>query len=216
MSCYNFLPMFPESDLMAQARRALREERLDDAQGILVSIVVREPANDEAWLLLAESLTDPARKMECLERARRIDPRNPATLRAIRLVREEIAQQASGQAPPVPEPPAAVESPPPAATPPPPDLTGPLLERADAMAQAIILSIEPTATRVLGPELVNMVEQAHRQDERRARRWARTAGRDALVKYEKTLTLLITNLPQNDPQLVALREARQRALDLFK
>lgn len=214
--------MFPESELMAQARRALREERMDDAQGILVNIVVREPANDEAWLLLAESLKDPARKMECLERARRIDPRNPATLRAIRILRDEIAQSAAGQAPPVPgvpspaETPAPVETPPPAAPLPPPDLAGPLLVRADAMAQAIILSIEPNATRVLGPELVNMVEQAFRQDERRARRWARTAGRDALVKYEKTLTILITNLPQNDPQLAALREARQRALDLFK
>jgi hypothetical protein len=64
--------------------------------------------------------------------------------------------------------------------------------------------------------LVARVEQAIRRDEPTARRWARSAGRDALVKYERALTLLIANLPQADPQLPLLRDQRQKALALFK
>lgn len=201
--------MIPESEWMAQARRALREERLDDAQGILVNVVVQEPSNDEAWLMLAELIRDPERKMECLENARRIDPRNPATQRAIQALQAEIAQVAFGQTP-APTSPTVTE------IPTLPDLAGPLLDYAETIAQAVIMSIEPSATRTLGLELVHQIEQALRHDETRARRWARSAGRDALVKYEKALTILITNLPQNDPQLATLREQRQHALNLFK
>lgn len=194
---------------MAQARRALREERLEDAQGILVNIVVQEPRNDEAWVLLAETIPDPERKMECLERARRIDPRNPATLRIIQALNEQIAQAAFGQ---VVKPPATGAD----MAPNHPELAGPLLEHADTIAHAVILTTEPAATRALGLDLVHHIESALRHDETRTRRWARSAGRDALVKYEKALTMLITNSPQHDPQLTPLREARQRALDLLK
>lgn len=211
--------MIPESELMAQARRALREERREDAQGFLVNIVIREPGNDEAWLLLAETITDPQRKMECLEKARRIDSRNPATQRAIQALQNEIAQAAFGQAPtPAAEAAdaATAETFVPVQPPPKPDLAVPLLEYAETIAHAVIMSIDPTATRTLGLELVHQIGLAARYDQVRARRWAHTAGRDALVKYEKALSTLITNLPQNDPQLVALREQRTRALDLFK
>ena len=91
--------MIPESELMAQARRALREGRLDDAQGFLINAGIQEPSNDEAWLLLAETIQDPERKMECLERARKIDPRNPATLRAIQDVKENITKAAFTEIP---------------------------------------------------------------------------------------------------------------------
>lgn len=210
MSCYNSVAMIPESELMAQARRAMREERLDDAQGILVNVVIQEPTNDEAWLMLAEMIQDPQRKMECLERARRIDSRNPATQRAIQQLQNEIAQAAFGQAP---TPPVAAN---PTEIPMRPELAGPLLEYAETITQAVMMSVEPSATRTLGLELVHQIEQAMRHDEMRARRWARSAGRDALVKYERALTMLITNLPQNDSQVVPLREQRQRALDLMK
>lgn len=199
----------PESELMTQARRALREERLEDAQGILVNIVVQEPQNDDAWVMLAETISDPERKMECLERARRIDPRNPATLRIIQALNEQTAQAAFGQAP-------KLQETGPGPTPNHPELAGPLLEHAETIAHAVIMTTEPAATRSLGLDLVHQIESALRHDETRTRRWARSAGRDALVKYEKTLTTLITNSPQHDPQLTPLREARQRALDLLK
>lgn len=198
----------PESEWMTQARRAVREERLDDAQGLLVNIIVQEPRNDEAWLMLADLVTDAQRKMECLEHARRINPSNPAVRRAITALQNEIAQAAFGQAP--------TQAAAPSEIPARPELASPLLEYAESVAQAVQLSIEPNSTRALGAELVHYIEQAMRHDEIRARRWARSAGRDALVKYEKALTTLITNLPQNDSQLASLREARQRALDVFK
>lgn len=218
--------MIPESELMAQARRARGENRLDDMQSILVNVVVQEPNNDEAWLLLAETIQDPEKKMECLERARRIDARNPATVRAIQQLRDEIAQAAFGpelaataaeaietaemQTPQTLPADVVVE------IPIRPDFAGPLLEYAETLAKAIMMSLEPVATRALGLELVQLVEQAMRHDEMRARRWAHSAGRDALVKYEKTLSILITNLPQQDPQLPLLREARQRVLKVLK
>lgn len=200
--------MIPESELMMQARRAVREERSDDAQGLLINVIIQEPRNDEAWLMLADLVQDAQRKMECLEHARRINPSNPAVRRAIASLQNEIAQAAFGQAPPQ----AATPSEIPAR----PELASPLLEYAESITQAVLLSVEPNATRALGAELVHYIAQAMRHDETRARRWARSAGRDALVKYEKALTTLITNLPQNDSQLASLREARQRALDLFK
>lgn len=210
--------MIPESELMAQARRALREGRTDDAQGVLVNIVISEPTNDEAWLLLAETMRDPQRKLECLERARRIDPHNLATQQAIQSLQDELARAAFNE----PTPPAAsTDVPPPEPTAPnqaptPQALIEPLLEYAEALAQAIILSVDPTATRNLGQELVQQLERALAYDEIRVRRWARSAGRAALVKHEKGLTTLITNLPHNDPQLAQLRAQRQQALDLLK
>lgn len=214
---------------MAQARRARSEGRLDDMQSILVNVVVQEPNNDEAWLMLAEAIRDPEKKLECLERARRIDPRNPATLRAIKSLRDEIAQAAFGtadaqdadnddaavastdsMAAPTTSPEAGVE------IPIQPDLAGPLLSYAEALAKSVMLSVEPTATRALGLELVQVIEQAMRHDNVRARRWAHSGGKDALVKYEKTLSTLLSNLPQQDPQLGPLRQARQRALALLK
>lgn len=199
----------PESELMAQAQRAVREARFDDAQGLLVSAIVQEPMNDEAWLMLAEVVPGPERKMECLERARRIDPGNPATLRAIQSLQRDIALAAFGQAPIQ----AAADS---SGVSVRPNLAGPLLQHAETVARSIIMSTEPNATRSLGLELAHLVEVAMSFDEMRARRWARTAARDPLVKYEGTITVLIANLPQNDPQLGSLREQRKKALDLLK
>lgn len=220
--------MIPESELMAQARRARSEARLDDMQSILVNVVVQEPNNDEAWLMLAEAIQDPDKKMECLERARRIDPRNPATLRAIQEIRDGISQAIAEaepaaatdavQDPAAQDPTPAQETPSQAIVEIPiqPDLAGPLLTYAETLAKAVMMSVEPVATRTLGLELVQVIEQAMRHDEMRARRWAHSGGRDALVKYERALSTLITNLPQNDPQLPTLREARQRALQIFR
>ena len=198
--------ILPESDLLGQARRAMREERLDDAQGILVNLVVREPENDEAWVMLAETLQDPERKLECLEHARRINPRNPATKRAIEAAQHQFAQAAFGT-------PLAKNNGQDGLH---PELADPILEYGETVAHAVLMTTDPTATRSAGVELIYLLERARRHDATRTRRWAASAGRGALLKYEKALTLMITNLPQNDPQLTALREQRQRALDFFK
>ena len=54
------------------------------------------------------------------------------------------------------------------------------------------------------------------RDAVKTRRWARTAGRGALIKYEKALTSFIVNLPRDDPQLPLLRQQRQLALQHLK
>ncbi len=200
---------------MNQARRAAREERFEDAQGILINVVVREPQNDEAWILLAEVLPSPERKMECLERARRISPRNPAVLRSIAELKAALEASAFEQELSVPADTAQSETlivPPPART----ELAVPLLEHGDVVARELMLTTEPSETRALGLEIVHLLDQATDYDPTAARRWARSAGHDALVKYERTVSILITNLPQSDPQLTGLRSQRQRALAFLK
>jgi len=203
---------------MAQARRAVREERLDDAQGILVNVVVNEPRNDEAWVLLAETLTDPQRKLECLEKAHGIDPRNAVTERALQAVRDQIANAATPA-------PAETLTPVPAASPDSapveqgaahPELAAPLLEGAEPLAREVLLSTDPNDTRSLGLTLVEQLEAAAAYDDVATHRWSQSAGRDALVKYERAVTMLITNLPQTDPQLDTLRGQRRRALALLR
>lgn len=197
--------MIPESELMKQARLAMEEKRLDDAQSILVNVVVGEPANDDAWLLLAETISDPQRKLECLEKAKRIDAHNPATLRAIHSLQNEIAQGIFGQR-------AANSVHAEISTK--PEFAVPYLESAEKTAHAVNGAVEPNVIRALGAKLVDELEHALNYDEIRTRRWARSIGRDALVKYERALTNLISTLPQDDSQLAALREQRRRALKL--
>ncbi len=207
-----------ESELLAQARRAIREERLDDAQGILINVVVFEPNNDEAWLLLATTMQDPERKLACLEKARRIDPNNAATRRAIEELQAEISQAVfraefnHHHSEPAAENATPTKSDPVTDT----KHADVLLKYSESMAQAVIMTTDPADTRNLGVELVRALERARENDATRTRRWATSGGRSALVKYEKALTQLITNLPQNDPQISALREQRQRALNLLK
>jgi hypothetical protein len=195
--------MSGESEMMEQARRALREERPDDAQAILVNVVVRAPENDEAWLLLATTLDDPQRKLECLERARAANPRNPAIRRAIQELKQSFASAAFGVASPAAPPDHSA-------------LVVPLLEQAETVVRRVLFTTEPSDTRQSGLELVALLEQAARHDETQTRRWARTAGRQALVKFEKALTNYITGLPQTDPAVAPLREQRQRALNLLR
>lgn len=211
---------------MSQADRAAREGRLEDAQAILINIVVREPRNDEAWLLLANVLTDPERKLECLRRALEIAPHNSAIRRAIEELQASLAPGRSEAQPtstppqtsskmeqtaPIPQSPTASSNDSDHA-----EVIKPLLEYGESIAQAVLLTTESSDTRQVGQELVRVLGQALRHEPVLTRRWARSAGRAALVKYEKALSSYISNLPQNDPHLNDLREQRHSALDLLK
>lgn len=211
---------------MSQADRAAREGRLEDAQAILINIVVREPRNDEAWLLLANVLIDPERKLECLQRALELAPHNPAVRRAIEELQGSLAAGRSHTEPtatsphtnpnaeqtmPIPQPATASPNPSDRA-----EVIQPLLEYAESIAQAVLLTTESSDTRQVGPELVRVLGQALRHEPVMTRRWARSAGRAALIKYEKALSSYISNLPQNDPHLAELREQRHSTLDLLK
>lgn len=245
---------------MAQAERALRQNRIEDAQALLINLTVREPRNGEAWLLLASVLTDPERQLECLERARQIDPHNEATRRAIRQVQQKLADAAFGtlrtevsasplanhvvehgdalpsldgtpsaQARQFAQPESGASAPslsgrgenskialPSGDTAAASDVVTPLLEYAESLAQAVLMTVDPADTRQFGQELIHVLERAVSHDAVRTRRWARSAARSALVKYEKSLTALVSSLPGSDPRLPVFRGQRQNALDLLK
>ena len=207
----------PET-LIEQARRALREERSEDAQAILINVIVREPEQEEAWLLLAEALSDPGKKRECLERARAINPRNIAITRALDRLNETAPPL---PLPPAPAAPAAKKSAPPSHEPKPTvapaqDPAGRLLQRGEQIAQTLMLTMEPSDTQRAGGDLLKTLDEAATHDPMQTRRWARGVGRAALFKLEKVLSASIAGLPRDHPTLATLREQRQRALDYLR
>ncbi len=234
--------MMPAEPLMDQARRAMREERIEDAQAILINVIALEPENEEAWVLRAEAITDASKKRQCLERAQTINPRNRAIARAL----ESLDAIAPPETPPAPAPvPAsAVEPPappPPPANPPTPapsrvaeiiatpihftplqrtETIGgpvePLLEAGEALAVRVVQCTDPLETRELGCDLLRLLDEAAASDLAETRRWARANGRDALLRFEQVLTAVIANLPRDNPQLAQLREQRHRALSYLR
>lgn len=209
-------------NLLPQAHAALERHQTDEAQGILVSIVIEEPHNEEAWLLLAQTFDDLERRMECMQRARQLNPNSAPIAAAIQELKTQISNTAFGQSPPpiaettVTASTAAaptVSASPPTAN---PALAQLLLDAANLLAHATVMTTEPLETRAVGLELVYLLERAQNYDSVQTHRWTLSAGRAALVKYEKALTQLLTNMPQQDPQVSVLREQRQRALDFFK
>ncbi len=252
---------------MEQAKRALHDARHEDAQALLINIIVARPQNEEAWLLLAESLTDPLKKRECLERARAASPQSPAIAHALAQLTQP-APAPEQTAPPVDESPSspsklprdssgepaqvelAADSHVAAGDAPtrtelvaeavPTDLAAadssgngesvegangqasamslaePLLAYGEAIADAVVMTMEPQDTRNIGVELLRILDQALEQDPAETQRWARESGRTALVKYGKALTSLIAYLPRGDPQLSELLELRRRALEYLR
>lgn len=222
MRCYNarMSKTAAAPPLLSQAHAALERHAVDEAQGILISLVVAESRNEEAWLLLARTFDDLERRMECMQRARQSNPNSAAIALAIQELKAQISNSAFGQPLPATET-ASISTPNENFSKSPasdadPELAQIFLDAAAILAQATIMTTEPLRTRVVGAELVRLLERAQQYDAILARRWASSAGRAALVKHEKALTQLLINMPQQDPQISYLREQRQRALDLFK
>jgi hypothetical protein len=165
--------------------------------------------------MLAQTFDDLERRMECIQRARQANPNSATIALAIQELKNQISTSAFGQPPAettAPLSPAADTSTP--ATN--PALAQLLLDAAKLLAHATVMSSAALETRAVGMELVYLLERAQTHDVVLTRRWTSSAGHAALVKYEKALTQLLTNMPLHDPQIALLREQRQRALDLFK
>ncbi len=182
--------------LLEQARRAVSEEQLEDAQAILINVIASEPENEQAWLLLAEVLSDPGKKRECLERARTIIPRNRAILRALERLDGQAADESGREPSPAPSPP-SISS---------------LLSQSEELAQTLLRALNAPEARAAGVRLLAALDEASACDAGETRRWARSAGRLALSKYEKILTAAISGLPYGHPDLPELREERLRAM----
>ena len=69
------------------------------ARSLLIQVVQRDPNNEMAWIWLAQAMDDPARKVDCLQQALRINPGNDAVRNGL----QKLLQSTSLQAPP-PEP----------------------------------------------------------------------------------------------------------------
>jgi hypothetical protein len=91
-----------------------------------------------------------------------------------------------------------------------------ILDESGALARELMLSIQPEETHLLGAALLGRLDEAAARDAVAVRRWARSAGRDALLKYEKALTATIASLPRDDSQLEGLRAQRHRALSYLR
>lgn len=58
----------------------IRAGRLEDAARLLAKVVQNDPANDAAWVWLAECLHEPERRLYCMQQALKANPRNPIAL----------------------------------------------------------------------------------------------------------------------------------------
>ena len=64
------------SDELRQAAELLRAGRRGEAEKVLVAFLSRRPDSDLGWLLLSYALVDPRQRLECAQRATKINPAN--------------------------------------------------------------------------------------------------------------------------------------------
>ncbi len=94
----------------------LQADRLTEARSLLIAYIREHPDTDRAWYLLSLAVTEPAKQIECLDRALRLNPANgPARERLANLLvlpgtpaASSVAQMAPPKAAP---PPAAAPTP---------------------------------------------------------------------------------------------------------
>ena len=84
-----------EDPLLQNAIESARLGFYDDARGLLLQIIRRDPNNALAWLWLAQTLDDPKRQSDCLQQALRVEPNNPDALAGVEALRSGM---------PLPEP----------------------------------------------------------------------------------------------------------------
>jgi len=81
----------PESieQILHSARAAISEGNRSQARALLAALVRNQPQNKEAWMLLSEVVQKRDQVIYCLERALRIDPKEPTVRRSLELLRSE-------------------------------------------------------------------------------------------------------------------------------
>ncbi len=124
-------------ELFRQGVIAIREHK-DLARGreLLIQSLKLDPHNDMAWLWLTHTTSDPAKRLELVERALRVNPTNEAALKL------KARLQAAGQPPePVSPPPAPV-----------PDVSSTALVEAEQSAPPVIE--EPSALALSADQAV--------------------------------------------------------------
>lgn len=82
--------------LFREGVRAVREGKdLDGARKLLLQSLKLNPKNEHAWLWLSQTVTDPQKKLECVNRALRINPGNEKAQE----LQRRLAARVNGSAP---------------------------------------------------------------------------------------------------------------------
>ncbi len=97
----------PNPDPLKQAQEFLRAGQLPKAQQLLVSYVKQNPNSEQGWYLLSQAVTDPKRRIDCLQRVLRLNPANVEAQQ--QLVKTMSASAVPGPSP-APEPVAPASS----------------------------------------------------------------------------------------------------------
>lgn len=96
---------------LEQAASATLQGNKARARSILAGLVMREPRNELAWLMLAEVVWKKEHAIDCLERVLRLNPNNEQARRKLEVLKQGPSPQAQqGASRPVPQP---VQPPPP-------------------------------------------------------------------------------------------------------
>lgn len=75
------------SDLLMLADEAIQRGDITLARKLVAQALQAEPANEQAWLLMARLVNDREQFIDCLERASKINPTNSATISALQMMK---------------------------------------------------------------------------------------------------------------------------------
>jgi tetratricopeptide (TPR) repeat protein len=90
--------------LYRQGVRAIRDNKdVATGQRLLISSLRQQPDNDQAWLWLSRTYTEPARKLHCVEQALKINPHNPRAQTLQQKLQDKLTHTNPFTAPPVEE-----------------------------------------------------------------------------------------------------------------
>jgi tetratricopeptide (TPR) repeat protein len=90
-------------DLFQQGVAAIRDEKdLIKGRNLLTQALRLNPANDMAWLWLSRTINDPEKKIQCFERALKINPNNEQALKLLDRAKGTTTEAAVAKPPPSP------------------------------------------------------------------------------------------------------------------
>ncbi|MBN2149111.1 MAG: ABC transporter permease subunit, partial [Anaerolineales bacterium] len=88
--------------LFEEARAAIQRGERIHARKLLRSLLMTDPRNEQAWLLMARVVDSQEQVVDCLERALKINPQNLATARALEALRHPHPVHVQAPAAPLP------------------------------------------------------------------------------------------------------------------
>ncbi len=80
-------------DLFSQALAAIKANRHDEARNLLIQLVSADPQHEQAWLWLADLVSDQEETISCLERVLALNPNNAIAAEWLSSLRLKEASQ---------------------------------------------------------------------------------------------------------------------------